>query len=309
MTRLLALSVVLAVGCTTPLHEAVVEGDLEELEERLESGEPTSARSKAMMQAIDDDNVEAVRVLHRYGVPTRSEYFRRAVEGNEPRTLAYMLSTDEPFSDDDLDAAIEAGGTDLIQALLERGATPGAHSANQAIARGYTELLESFLDAGLDPNIEMPVDYLVITTKSNAAHTIEVERGSLKTLLGTAVLHGDIEAVKLLIAHGSDPNQQYVYRRARNLSPSFSDETLRDMVGSRGVDFEGPPPVFYEPPILTTPFLGALCVKPSRAMAPLELGAYRRAVRRMLLDAGADSDRRDSLGRSASDILETCGVS
>lgn len=96
-----------------------------------------------------------------------------------------------------LQSAVNAGGTALIEPLLQNGADPTRIDIRRAAAEGHFDVLASILQSGA----------LVETTQYNSDADIELEvRFAGLTALQLAADHGHQAVVDLLLAKGADVN-------------------------------------------------------------------------------------------------------
>ena len=152
----------------------------------LENGADANAANKAGVTALHRaaTNYEKTRLLVDAGAKVR---VRTADFGNTPLMLA----------------ARRAGNARTVKLLLERGANATEHN-NAGIspiisgaASGDLETVQFLLDAGAKGD-DFP--------KSNDPRATDLATG-IRTPLMWAAYHNDVRMVRLLLAHGADPNQ------------------------------------------------------------------------------------------------------
>ena len=191
--------------------------------------------------------------------------------------------------------ASDAGATPLFTTLNTRWITKSRHpqpTNYQQQSVSYLELMEALLEAGADPTVRL-VKPLWYTTFG--ADQLSVDRTGA-TPFWRAAYALDIDAMRLLLAHGADPSVATIRVPER--------EGLIDGVGETGdkTDHSGLPPV---------PF-GAPAVHPIHAASGVGYGqgyaanAHRHlpngwlpAVRFLVEELGADVNALDHNGYSA----------
>ena len=209
---------------TTPLMYAAVYGDVELLRTMLDAGGNPKIRddagATALMWAIDD--VAKVRVLLDRGADPNA----RSSHGRTPLLLA----------------AGQLDSHDVIQLLLERGATMTPGALTGAAARGNREVMRLLLQAGARESAAAAVAAL----RANCIDCIDVIaaaqplrplRGALLNLFPPAAGHPD--AVRAALRLGADVNAKDAQSRTVLMKAVLADamppEIVRLLI-DRGAD-------------------------------------------------------------------------
>ena len=135
--------------------------------------------------------------------------------------------------------ASDAGGTPLFTALNTYWAPKSRYPQQQAYQQQsatYLDVMEAVLEAGADPNVRLTKHLWYM---SYTFDLLRVNTGGATTLWRAAYA-ADVEAMKLLVLYGADPNIATVKppaRRGRGAGPGGRD------VGDGAADPSGLPPV------------------------------------------------------------------
>ena len=194
------------------------------------------------------------------------------------------MNTTEPDGTTPLHWAAHREAVEVVAALLEAGAVPGATNRygvaplSLAAENGNVVIVERLLDAGADPNPAM-------------------EGG--ETALMTAARSGSVEAVRLLISRGADPNARESLRGQTALmwAASRNNAGAIHALAERGADLHirtesGKRPPRSRPAFSERPPTGFT------ALTFAARGGHLDAVR-ALLEAGANINDTLSDGQSA----------
>jgi uncharacterized protein len=187
--------------------------------------------SDALLEAIQSRDVDRVAKLLAAGAdPNEDGKSRDPMYGNGRRfPLEAAIGQLEGPDEDDPGGAGSAGLIDLVVLLLRYGARVKGWDVNKegdplfhAVLDNQIEAVRFLLAAGADPNIKddegiSPLRFCVqkgylelarLLLRCGATKTINEAGGggSDMNVLGMAVYWLEVEMVRLLLAHGADPN-------------------------------------------------------------------------------------------------------
>jgi len=190
----------------------------------------------------------------------------------------------------------EAGAGPLI-AVLERRWAPWAHWAHpvdyQDQQTTYLEMLQALLDAGADPNVrlEKHLWFAEFTTSVLVPAGLHYDGA---TPFWRAAQALDVDAMKLLVAHGADPNiptRKIPARRSRSPEPKDVAADEADPTGLPPVPIGGP--FVYPVHAASGAGYGQYFMAHAHRHVP---DNWLRAVRYLVEECGADVNLRDANG-------------
>lgn len=213
----------LAVGQSTPLHDAARDGDLSSLSGLLSLGVPVDTldneQATALHIAAAWDQPQAAAILMQHGANSSARDFY----GRTPLHQAFFFSEDatvatdllangaNPLDEDDLgrtvlQAAAEMGFSSFV--LSWYGEHPDADKDPEVILstaqRGDATSIGQLLELGFSPIIE----------NDNGMTPLHMTARALWSLDELKAEYQPGEVAQLLIEAGADPNQYYLWGRA-----------------------------------------------------------------------------------------------
>ncbi len=179
-------------GCVSTLESAVQSGDYEAVRQEIASGGNIDGNywttiKEPMYRAIDNDDLEMVKLLHESGAKILPDFLSEAARASATSTYEYLLANGNTidYCVDDLDYP----GFWNITFVLPNTHVPPIGSA---ISRGNTQSILKLIELGSKVEQECRIS-------------------KKKKVQFSAIMHaayfGDPRVIRLLIRNGADPNR------------------------------------------------------------------------------------------------------
>jgi putative CocE/NonD family hydrolase len=295
-----------------PLHQAAVDGDIEQVKQLISKGVNVNAKDEEenppLHYAVQSGKIEIVQLLVEAGadVNVNAESWPplyEAVKNDHMAVAEYLVAHGADVNPDNgwtpLQQAPYSSSIEMIKLLIANGAdvkTGPWTALHGAVAKGRSDMVELLIQKGADINAKdkngmIPLSSAISTNKREIAELLlangaEIGDLSLKDDRGLTTLHnaavkGHQEIAKLLLAKGAkvderDDNYEFT---ALHYAARFGNKDVAEVLIANGADIKAEDKWDYQ---------------------PIHWAAYhdRPDIIELLIAKGADVNAKTSLGQT-----------
>ena len=196
------------------IHGAIKDGNIEDLRQLLQDDDHFI--TYAFLKAIESMQVDMIRfLLEGYDVDVNQYNGAALIDsarcGNlEVVDLLLAHDADVTIGENGaLEVAVENGHAAVVDFLLESGADNNNTMIRIAISKGHTDVVRVLLEYGANANAPNVLLWAVQAKNTDMIKML-LDHGATLEELNDALISsansGDVEAVKIALAHGADPN-------------------------------------------------------------------------------------------------------